>query len=110
METIVLHLMYGNDFKICDLAKVIDCVSKSFNEISKDNGINRNKYKNYSPIINGVNQGSIILELLTTLAVGTISSLLANHIYNKLSKENIECDIDIKNGEKETKISIRIKK
>ena len=111
MEKYKLHLTYNNNLSFSDFNKICDSLNKSFNDINRKNGIKNTKMiKEHNPVITNFDKGSVILELAVSFVVGVAASLVANAIYDRITK-SVKNKVDVsiienQDGSKEINIHI----
>ena len=71
-----------------ELTEILENVNKSINDINRDNGVKSNALigKDYSTKVSGIESGSIIISIFSTLVVPVTLSVLSNYIYDRLKK------------------------
>lgn len=68
-EIITTHIKYGN-LELMELSELLYIVNMSINNYYRDNGIENNQVKQYTPTIQSVHKGSIIFNLSIEKLVG----------------------------------------
>lgn len=112
-EKYVIHLTYDEDLNLSCLNNVLDAISKGFNDINREFGKKgNNEINKYNPVISGIREGSLIIDLIVSFVVSVGGGIVSNYIYNRLSKlkeKKIEVELTCKennDGSKEIKLHI----
>ena len=110
-----VHITYDENICLAFLNKVLDAVSKGYNDVNRDLGVKNNKeISELSPIIDNFKEGSLILELIVSFISGVASGIVANAIHDRLKKikdKNVDIELNYKENADGTKeINIHIHK
>ena len=95
-EKYTLHITYDELINLTCLNKVLDAISKGYNDVNRKAGItNTKEISKLNPIITNFREGSLIIDLIVNLGVGIVSGIIANCIYARitdLKEKNIDVD------------------
>lgn len=81
-----IHITYDKNLTLKELSDLLNRVNLSINDYYRDNGISNNTIWQYSPIVNKVGNGSILLNIGVTVLSDVTSTLLAEYIINRITK------------------------
>ena len=95
MDKFIIHITYNENLCLAELNNIIDVINKSFNDINREYASCTRELKKLNPIVLGVNQGSIIFELLVKTLMNNIPILIGK-IKNRFEKKKMVVDIDFK--------------
>ena len=97
-----LHIKYNKNISIILLNDILANITKAINDINRQNGIGNKIIGNYAPVINGVDKGSIIFDVVLFLATEIGLPILVSYISNRINKKkenDIKVNVNINTNE-----------
>ena len=92
-EQIKLRFTYSNNLTLKEFSEVLDLTNKAINDVNRGKGINNIIIgRDYAPEVHGVESGSIILYIVLQFVTPVALSVLANFIYDRLTRKNRKND------------------
>ena len=100
MEKCKIKITYNQNLSLIDLSKVIELISKGFNDVCRNYTKDQKVVSKANPKIDNVEKGSIILELFLeaflSVAIQVTLSMIAEHIKKRFVQNNRKIKIEVK--------------
>lgn len=92
-DRIKLHVTYSNNLTLKELSEILDLTNKAINDVNREKGINNVIIgREYAPEVSGIESGSIVLHIVLQFVTPVALSVLANFIYDRLTRKNKKKD------------------
>ena len=85
-DEVTLHFTYDDPLTLKELSELLDLSNKAINDLNRDNGVKGpSKFSNeYASKVTAVKEGSIEIDLMVSLVLPTVSSVIAGCIQERL--------------------------
>lgn len=85
-ENFKFHITYNTNMTLKELSELLANINVAINNYYRDNGIRNNTVSSYAPIVNKVDNGSILLDIAIAVFSGLTATLLAEFIMDRIRK------------------------
>lgn len=113
IEKYKIHITYNENLSLSCMNKILDSISKGYNDVNRELGVkDPNKISDLNPVINNIEHGSLILDLIVNFVGNVASEIVVNMILKRLIKskdKNTDFELHYKennDGSKEIDIHI----
>ncbi len=102
-EEIVLHLTYNENLTFHELTLVIECINRALNDTNRENEVLNKEINEFSPVVNRVENGSIIFNIISKFACKVGMNVIIEMIKKRFKKDShFEVDFHYEKREKDS--------
>ena len=100
-EPVKFHITYDDDLKLSELSTCLELISKGSRKFIQKSHLESKHYNELEPIITGVGNGSVVIDVLFPCIVQVSIGLLTNLLYD-VFKKHFSNKVNIINNYEET--------
>ena len=92
----IIKISYNENLTLSELSNILDAISKTMNEINRNEGVATKNIKKYEPIVQSVANGSIdiLLEYFLPATITILSEVFCILLKNKLEEKGFNEEIN----------------